>query len=379
MARKTYKKKTKNGNEYYFYRYFNKHGKAKDLYAKTVSEMEEKIKKTEAIEDGLISDDRQLFLDFIDAYLTNVHFVNKKASTKEAYMGVFNKYIKESNLGRIQLKNLESIDVQKFYNTLFKQGTTESTLKRIHKIIRPSIKHAYVTSKITKDFTGQIIIPKDTNKKKFEIYPLELREQQIFEEASRESPIYELVIMSLYTGMRQGELLALNWEDINFEKSFVSVSKSYKYSKDIESNKFRGEINNPKTEASNRTIPMPENLKTFLEEYKKRRSEYFQNIGIKMKDNFLVFSTPVGTFLDASNIRKELIKIYDSCGLKYRRFHDLRHTFATRLFEMKTPPKTVQVLLGHSDISITLNIYTHVLEETKTEEMAKLNNIFSKL
>ena len=93
-------------------------------------------------------------------------------------------------------------------------------------------------------------------------------------------------------------------------------------------------------------------------------------------DNNLVFSTPIWNYLNESNVRKTFKRILKKCNLKELRFHDLRHTFATRLFENGVPPKTVQTILGHSDISTTLNIYTHVMKDTKDKAIDKLNFLF---
>ncbi|WP_243894595.1 tyrosine-type recombinase/integrase [Clostridium perfringens] len=93
-------------------------------------------------------------------------------------------------------------------------------------------------------------------------------------------------------------------------------------------------------------------------------------------DNNLVFCTPTGNYLNESNVRKTFKKILNRCDLKEIRFHDLRHTFATRLFENGVPPKTVQTLLGHSDIATTLNIYTHVMKNTKDEAINKIDFLF---
>ncbi len=93
-------------------------------------------------------------------------------------------------------------------------------------------------------------------------------------------------------------------------------------------------------------------------------------------DNRLVFCNIYAGYLDSSNVRKRFKKILINNGFKDKKFHDLRHTYATRLFELKEEPKTVQSLLGHSNISITLDTYTHVLESMKKKAATKLNTLY---
>ncbi|HFD2031396.1 TPA: tyrosine-type recombinase/integrase [Clostridium perfringens] len=123
-------------------------------------------------------------------------------------------------------------------------------------------------------------------------------------------------------------------------------------------------------------VDLRNSILELLQRYRKEKIiERDSNIDIYF-DNNLVFCTPTGNYLNESNVRKTFKKILNRCDLKEIRFHDLRHTFATRLFENGVPPKTVQTLLGHSDISTTLNIYTHVMKNTKDEAINKIDFLF---
>ena len=97
------------------------------------------------------------------------------------------------------------------------------------------------------------------------------------------------------------------------------------------------------------------------------------------QDNSLVFCNQFGKYIDSSRVRKVFKKVLEDNKLKDRKFHDLRHTYATRLFELGEEPKTVQELLGHSNISITLDTYTHVLESMKKKAVSKLNDLYTNM
>lgn len=187
-------------------------------------------------------------------------------------------------------------------------------------------------------------------------------------------------ILALGTGLRLGEILALRWTDINLKENYININKALKstYIIDNKGNREFTVIEQPpKTKNSIRTVPLNNNLIDLLLEHRKKQMiERDSNIDIYF-DNNLVFSTPQGNYLSESNVRKSFKRVLKKCNLNDFRFHDLRHTFATRLFENGIPPKTVQSLLGHSNISTTLNIYTHVMKDTKDKAIDKLNFLFN--
>ena len=197
-----------------------------------------------------------------------------------------------------------------------------------------------------------------------------------------------LFITALNTGMRQGELFALTWDDINFDNNYININKTYKYTTDVsrEGRKHtRGIIQTPKTKNSIRRVSIPSALSEQLKQYKLKQAEHRLALANLYYDNNLVFCTVYGKYLDSSNVRKKFNKVIDTININEtdktkliapRKFHDLRHTYATRLFELGEKAKTVQELLGHSNVSITLDIYTHVLEDMKLNAVSKLNDLY---
>lgn len=381
MAKTIYKKKVKNGREYYFYRLRHKNlKKPKDIYGTTVKELESKIKNITKELDNNITDNKEYFGAFFKDWLYNTHLVNKKPSTKERYDSVYRNYIENSPICEIRLKNLTPSDIQNYYKSLINNKKSVAAVRNLHKLIGPAIRYAYDSNRIVKDFSRSIVLPKDNEQKKLnkvsDVRPFTLNEQMKFIEAIKGDPLEMLFIAALDTGLRQGELFALTWDDIDFDNLYIKVNKSFKSVRNIDTGKYEGITQTPKTNNAVRSVPIPIHLLNKLKQYQLQQKELKLKMANLYKDSNLVFCNEFGRHLDSSNIRKKLKKILKNIGLPDRRFHDLRHTYATRLFELGENPKTVQELLGHSNISITLDTYTHVLESMKKKAASKLNDLY---
>ena len=169
MARSKYKKKIKNGIEYYFYRINdNRLEKPKDLYGKTTKELEEKINKImKELNNGInIEEGKKNYKEFLRQWLYNIKFINIKNTSKEVYESAYRIHIKEEKILNVKLNELSNITIQNFYMKLKKNKVGTATIKIINIIIKGSIKYAYRNDLIIKDITKNIIIPKPTEKEK---------------------------------------------------------------------------------------------------------------------------------------------------------------------------------------------------------------------
>ena len=387
MAKTTYRKKTINGKEYYFYRLRHKNLKSpKDLYGTTVKELDSKIKALiNELDNGIIIE-KNTFENFFSDWLFDVHLINKKPSTCERYEGLYRNYIKDSSISDINIKDITLRDIQEYYSALYKKGASISTLKNLNKLISPSIRYAYNNNMIIKDFTRGIVLPADTEnnklQKKSDVNPFSLDEQIKFLNAIKGNELETLFITALDTGMRQGELLALTWNDIDFDNECIYVNKTVKLVANVtREGREKGEylVQTPKSEKANRTVVIPAFLIKRLKQHKTQQLENKLRYSNLYQDNTLVFCNQFGKHIDSSRVRKVFKKVLEDNKLKDRKFHDLRHTYATRLFELGEEPKTVQELLGHSNISITLDTYTHVLESMKKKAVSKLNDLYTNM
>ena len=385
MAKTIYKKKIKNGKEYYFFRLRHKNlRKPKDIYAPTEKELKEKIKNITKDLDNNIKDTKEYFDTFFTEWLFNIRFLKLKETSKNIYESIYRVYIKKCELSDIKVNELCVSDIQKYYNNLIKKGATPHTVVQIHKLINPFIRYLYDNDIIIKDFTRAIQLPKDDEKTKLEkadrINPFTLEEQKKFIQIIKGDDYEVLYLTALYSGLRRGELLALTWNDINFEKAYIDVNKTMSVVSEV-SEEGRGDskiiVQTPKTKGSVRRVDIPASLVNVLRRYKIKQAETILKSNGKYKSDNLVFANRKGQYLAPSYVTRKLKIILIDNDMKVRRFHDLRHTYATRLFELGENPKTVQTLLGHSNIGTTLNTYTHVLDKSRSKTVSKLDNLFN--
>ena len=177
--------------------------------------------------------------------------------------------------------------------------------------------------------------------------------------------------MAVTTGMRRGELLALHWEDIDFEKKVVVVHRTV--------GRISGQgykETEPKTRSSRRRIVLPDVTLNALRGHRERQKSDCEKAGDRWHERGLVFTNTIGNYFDFYSLLKILRDLLDKAGLPRMRFHDLRHSAATILMAAGVHPKMVQERLGHSTISMTMDIYSHVLPSMQQEVANRIDDIF---
>ena len=275
-----------------------------------------------------------------------------KESTYANYSNnIFNHIIPK--LGNYYLNELNHKVIQDFLLELSKNGRkdntgglAEKTIKDITIIIKGSIKKGINEDKI-KHIELTFNYPKDNKENK--LYVLTKREQNKITNYVLENINSRNIglLISLYSGIRIGELCALKWEDVDFKKNCLTINKTIQrvYIKDKDKNISKIIITTPKTKNANREIPIN---KDFLEILKKVKSE---------KKNYIL--TGNEKYIEPRTYRKYFNKILDELKIKHFNFHSLRHTFATNCISLGVDYKTVSELLGHANVNITLNLYVH--------------------
>ena len=217
---------------------------------------------------------------------------------------------------------------------------------------------------------NKVTKPKSKLEKK-KIDAMTLQEQKIYMTACKNHKHGELFIIALLTGMRQGELLALKWDCVDFTNMLIQVkhtSRTVRVYDDSSEYEDKVMLNPPKTLSSERIIPIDKTIKNILNKlYLKDSSKQF------------VFCNCKGEQLKNSTIQKSHNKLLKDLGMRHLQFHALRHTFATRQVELGVDVRTLSELLGHSDVSITLNRYCHSTLDSKKNAMEKIGKLISTL
>lgn len=283
-------------------------------------------------------------------------------------------------LGNIYLRDLRPDHLQRLYNSKLRGGRADGkdggistkTLRNIHNMIHGALEQALKCGFVFRNVSEATSLPKMI---KSDIRVLTLKEMYVFMKAIEKEYQRTAFLLSLASGLRLGELLALTWDNADLDEGILKVRRTLNRLKTFdESSPKKTKLilqETPKTSTSRRNVPIPQSIVDELIKHKERQAED----GIDNPFN-LVFTSEVGTPLEPRNLIRALHRIVKSCGIPHLNVHGLRHTFATRLLEENERPKVVQEMLGHATIGITLDTYSHVMPELKKSAADKMNHFF---
>lgn len=379
----------------YDFRWRTSDGKRHSVYAKTLDELrakEEKIRRDKS--DGIRTDAQNVTLnDIYDLWVRLKKGI--KDNTFQNYQYMYNQFV-YPDFGKLKITQIKRSDIRRFYNLLADERHVKiRTIENIHtvlfQVLNLAVEEEYLRNNPSSNAMKEL---KQTHNFEMEKRrALTIKEQELFikyisetKDCYRWKPIFTIMIN---TGLRIGELTGLRWDDVDFENNTISINHTLVYY----NHKVNGcyfSVNTPKTKAGYRTIPMIDVVRNaFLEERKyQKESGVPQDIKIDGYTNF-IFINRYGNVQGQAVLNKTLRRIMRDCNewvldnvkkneeiVLLPRFscHSLRHTFATRMVEAGINIKVIQDVLGHSDISTTMNIYAEATKELKDTEFAKLNN-----
>ena len=305
------------------------------------------------------------YTTWLNEWLENYIKPSSKQRTYERYRQIISLHIIPT-LGDLNITEITVITLQRFITDLLtsgnkktKQGLSANFVNTVISVLQNSLKTAHLIGLAPEYVGGKIKRPKSIEK---QVDCFTVLEQKKIENAVLNSKKGKMfgIVLCLYTGLRIGELLALTWSDIDFDKGLLVVSKT------CHDGKINGAhsriIDTPKTAHSRRIIPLPKQILPLLKNLKKRSTcEYIIADGNK----------PV--FVRSYQRTFELL--LNKLKIPHKGFHSLRHTFATRALECGMDVKTLSELLGHKNATITLNRYAHSMLEHKAEMMNRLGKL----
>ena len=344
--------------------------KRKVLYGKTRAEAAEKLTKAMADRDGgLVFDtNNQTVGEYLARWLNDSVRGSVKPITFESYERLVRVHIVPA-LGRVKLKNLSPAHLQAFYRNRLDAGLSPRTVRYLHALMHRSLKQALRWNLVHSNVAKAVDPPKMP---RADMRAMSPKQTRLFLEAAREDRLEALYVLAVHCGLRQGELLALRWEDVDLETGTLRVSRTLSRTKD-------GPIfTAPKTAKSRRTVRLTTGAVEALKRHSERQAEEIVRMDTLYQDQGLVFASEVGTPLNRHNVNFRSFKpLLERAGLPNIRFHDLRHTCATLLLGRSVHPKFVQELLGHATIAITLDTYSHVLPNMGDQASRAMEDVLS--
>ena len=318
-----------------------------------------------------VGERKETVADWIITWLNEYAKNSVRQTTWESYESVARCHIIPV-IGNVRLQDLRPEQVQRLYNeklangSLKKQGgLSATTVRYIHAVLDIAFRRAYKNELIAKNIMEKVDLPPA---KKHEIKPLTKEELIKFIEATRGHKYYTAYLLECYTGIRRGELLALRWQDIDFENHTITIKQGL-----VRTQKGLT-FNEPKTERSCRKIDLSEKMISELKIHNARQNQERLAMGAAYCNFDLLFCNSLGSPLDPRNFTKEFQAVLTDAGLPFISFHDMRHTHATLLLAEGENIKVVQERLGHTTVRMTLDTYAHVqpgMQKQATERLER--------
>lgn len=340
----------------------------KSVYGKTRKEVVEKMDALRrGHEQGLPVDlKRQTVAQYLTQWLEDSVKPTVRPRTHVSYSQLVQKHIIPA-LGTLQLAKLAPQHVQKMMKDLAAKGLSPRTIQYVRAVLRRALGQGEKFGLIPRNVATLVDPPRSVHRDN--VY-LDDRQASAFLNAVEGDPFEALYAVSLWLGLRQGEALGLRWDDIDFDNLTLTV----RYQVQRIGGKLT--LTEPKTKKSRRTVPLPKRVAVKLREHRLRQLEARLTAGEKWDGSWnLVFTTSIGTPLDARNVIRPFKAILAKAGLPDMRWHDLRHSSATLQLAYGATTREIMETLGHSQETMT-NLYAHVVPELQRRTMDRMDERF---
>lgn len=329
--------------------------KRKTVYGKTRSEVRDKLAKGLADRaEGVVFEGENVRVDeYLDSWLKGSVYGSVRQSTYDCYEILCRKHIVPV-LGSQKLSKLTALHVQNFYRNRLDKGLAPATVHKCHTVLRKALSQATDWNLVTRNVAAAAKPPRPNPNK--EMRTLSTEETHRLLDAARGDRFEALYVLAVTTGMREGELLGLKWEDVSLDSKALQIRRT------LTRHGGRVTLGEPKTKKSRRPVNLTEAAVDALRAHLQNQMKEIELLGDVYEDNGLVFANEVGKLINPTNLRqRSLAALLKRAGLPHMRFHDLRHTCATLLLSRGVHPKYVQELLGRATIAVTLDTYSHAV------------------
>ncbi len=344
-------------------------GRRKHIYGKTRDQVRRKLAEIlHAMQNGSFTDARGKTLgEFLDQWLADVVKPRVRAWTFAGYEVHVRRHIKPV-LGRVPLEKLSPQHVQHLLNRKLEEGLKPKSVRYLRGTLRTALNEAVRWGLVARNAAALVDGPRV---ERFDIQPFTPAEARVFLDSIAGERLEALYSVALTMGLRQGEALGLRWQDVDLELGYLRVCKQLQ--------RVHGapQLVEPKTARSRRTLAMPPMITKGLEQHRVRQRQERSNAGSRWAETDLVFASTEGKPLDGTAISKGFHSLLKRAGLQQRRFHDLRHSCATLLLVQGVSPRVVMDVLGHSQIGLTMNTYSHVIPDLRRDAADRMQDLLA--
>jgi len=354
--------------------------KRKYIYGKTQKEAKDKLKEYQ--DNFATNSDNSTLGNFYYDWLWNIKRPALKDSTFEKWEGIYRNYIKPNKgLSNAKLADIDTLTLQKITTALLKKHTL-SQIKTMNSCLGNCFRYAKSINKVKYNPVEGIVYPKNHD-------ILEDKENYISEDdqkhllnALESNELQGIILMGLMCGVRLGEAMALQTNDIDFNRMNIKINKSVKYVWTGERNKenkkiYENKVTIPKTKTSIREVPLPVMLKPIIKTLIKKNMENKLKLGELYFDNNLIFCKDNGDYIDNKKPNRHLKVALKKAEIKTDiHYHSLRHIFITNCLSKDINPRTVMDWVGHTDIKMTMLVYAEINKDKNKKEYEKINSMF---
>ncbi|MFC9732557.1 tyrosine-type recombinase/integrase [Streptomyces roseolus] len=338
----------------------------KFAYGKTWAECDAKRRALlDKVDNGVPVPTRSMKLsEWLPYWLDNIVKPRRKKTTAAKYEVHVRLYLVPM-LGSKRLESLSVADVRRFLVQLEKK-TSAATAKESHRVLRTALTAACREELVSRNVATLVEPPTVAAR---ELSPWSLDETLDFLAAARKDPLYAAFVLAIALGFRRGEVVGLRWENVDLDKREIRVR--------TQRQRVAGEVyeDDPKGRRRKQTLPLPAICVAPLRWQRLKQAAARERAGEKWTETGYVFTTRTGQPIEPRNLYRSFTRVAKNAGLRVVRLHDARHGTATLLTAAGVPPRVVMEILGHSQIAVTMNVYTHVVQDTQREAVSHVDRL----